>query len=368
MYQTAVNERIVDLLASYGRSMAQLLMEFAGKRVDQAAIGYLRAKGTSFEVMNDDASSARLRIDPSGESAWNRRAAQLRDGYDGLSLVYSNFQTGRASFENGTHVLNFGPRELLLGDPKSPTLRHELRHVAAALHGARDFGGTRPYEDFPLPGSSDWYPYGQAYEEAETFSLTMRRSAEALLAQYLRPDINATDVDEATLAHRAAVAVIVAQHNDTLIEALERTLKSRRLRWQTALPPENHKHPDRYVLSVFLSDALDQPFLYDLTIHDQTIRDQDTLLAYLRAKVAEMSRLAPNYRTQFAVARQAAVKLTEMQTTREKAAVLAGLIAITRPHFWEGNRFVEVTEAGLIERFNAVASDRWQRYAYLDAK
>ncbi len=79
-----------------------------------------------------------------------------------------------------------------------------------------------------------------------------------------------------------------------------------------------------------------------------------------------MKILNPNYTIQFLVALLAAEMLMNARTPREKAAVLEGIVSITRTHFWEQGQFVAVTKTELVHWFNAVVSDRLKRFTNIN--
>lgn len=367
-------EQILDFSAGFRKHAKEISERFGEDRVRtifmdilretaERTINFLVSDGVLVDVSKNEHGFLSARIVAEGDHKLNRRAAEIEAEYDGVTLWYRLSMNARGSYSGRMTDLHLSEAVLLTLDPKHGVIGHELRHARNDIDGSRDFGSAIAKKDSNLPGKKFAYDKFQSYEEAETHSYSMRRDAQELLKMVQKGELDRTEYFEYQLLNQAFQSSIVAERNTIVTSLLDRALRDGvepkieydRVRWAG-----EYKYTATFELTYE-----GKPFEYQILVHDTAAKSKVEQMAYIRSRVDEMIRLNPNYTAQFKVTEQATELLLAASTAREKAAILEGIISITRPHFWEAGNFVVVREADLIQRFNSVVSDRWVRFDHL---
>jgi len=347
----------------YGMEKLRSIFVDIYRETSERVINFLIAEGVLVDVSNNQHRMLSAKILTEGTHRLNKRAAQILQEYDGATLWYQPGFARRGGFASYANEIELSEAELLTLDVKSATLGHELRHARNDIDGTRDFGSAKAENNAKLPGRPIVYERYQSYEEAETHSYSLRREAQNLLRMIqIEPLANSAQFENGLL-NLAFQSGIVAERNSIITRLLDEALKrgvQPRFDYNSIRRLGDYKYTAKFQLSYE-----GKPFEYEIVIHDENVKTVEQRMAYIRAKVDEMIRLNPNYMTQFHVVQQATEILVSATTAREKAAILEGIISITRPHFWDDGNFVVVKESDLIQRFNSVVSDRWIRFSHI---
>ncbi|MCB0411453.1 MAG: hypothetical protein KDD22_02935 [Bdellovibrionales bacterium] len=367
-------EQILDFSAGFWKHAKEISDRFGEDRVRtifmdilretaERTINFLVADGVLVDVSKNEHGFLSSRILPEGNHKLNRRAAEVESEYDGVTLWYRLSMDARGSYSGRMTDLHLSEPVLLTLDPKHGVIGHELRHARNDLDGSRDFGSAIAKKGSNLPGKKYAYDKFQSFEEAETHSYSLRRDAQELLRMIQKGDLEKTEYFEYHLLNQAFQSSIVAERNSIVTGLLDTALREGvepKIEYDRVRIGGENKYIATFEL---IHDG--KPFEYQFVIHDSSARTKGEQIAYIRSRVDEMIRLNPNYEVQFRVTEQATELLLAATTAREKAAILEGIISITRPHFWESGNFVVVRETDLIQRFNSVVSDRWVRFSNL---
>ena len=317
----------------YGEERLRSIFIDLYREIAERLINFLIDEGVMLDISSNAYRILSARILTEGPHKLNRRAAQIEREYYGASLWYRSNFIGRGYFSEQLNEIALSAAELLTLDVKSPTIGHELRHAANDMNGERDFGSAMAKGTSQLPGRPIAYEKHQSYEEAETHSYSLRRDAQRLLSVILSDPQDNYKFFEYQLLNLAFQSSIVAERNTLITELLDQAL-------MTGVTPtfQNLRNGTRgrfrYLAKFHLSFE-GQEFEHKMDIHDAEARMVEERIAYIRSKVNYMIQLNPNYVTQFNVAQQATEILVAASTAREKAAVLEGLISISKRHFWE---------------------------------
>jgi hypothetical protein len=334
----------------------------------ERAVLFLIAEEVNIEVFLHKKKNLKAKISRFGEHKLNKRAKQLHLSYPSVSVYYDDSDRNAGSFTPFLLNIELSSYEVLKLDPKNVTFGHEVRHMLNHLEGTRHTGSATAKKNAYLPiGEGADYGKHQALEEAETYSYTVRRIAKELWHLIKQNSKTEEDVEQKSLElmHRVILGHQIAIRNKLILEQIitENTFNYGDIHIKTKKITKLGltKKVVRYSL-----DYGDDNFDYNFIVYDPRIQTTEDILSHVESKIYEfLTLLAPNYMVQFSVSRSATELFLKAKTDRERAAILEGLISITRPHFWDESNFVELTEADLFSRFNSVVTDRWNRFSHL---
>lgn len=368
-------EKLLDYMAVLhlrGRSGGDM-----DKEVTERFLRYFLSAGINLAVTRDEKGDLLVQIRTDGSHPLNRTAQRLHRTHNGLKLFAKEKTQQRATYYNFQNHLVLDFDEIFHFDLKSATKLHELRHVANWLHRReRDLGMSAAAPGSVLPayqGNGGGYTQKQSHEEAEAYLVSIRvQAGEKLLRKILNDGLrlphsnrvhprNTLAFDEIELFEMIQMLLNVLAQNGMVTSQMGGLTEIGSIEESRLV--SSRREFDGQMVYFYLFDIHHRghPFYYFLPI-DPRARFHSDLRGYINSKISHLRKLNLNQYAQVLAIHRAVDLYFQLEAHREKAAVLAGIAALTRPHFWDFDRLKPVTVDELIHKFNIVVSDRWFRW------